>query len=139
MADKAKILRNSYRKLDQLPISFGWKEYTKDMTDTDIEACLDIDLSDAQRIMSIADIESVESDSMRELMVENRVVYFALRRFTYSSSVYFKFSTAVDGKTVDKTQIPKMIKELTNDLDIEFKKYSRGGGNPSTLWNRSVE
>lgn len=134
MADKNLILRNAYKKLDQLPLGFGLPRYSDDITDEMIDKYFGIDYSDTVREMKIQSIELVEPDSFDEMMIENRVVYHALRRFRHSSAIFFKFSTAVDGKTVDKTKIPSTIASIIKEYDDEHKKWK--GSSIASLWQR---
>lgn len=131
--EKYKILRNAYMKLDSLPLSFGMPAYSDDIPNEKIEKYFRTDLSDTIRETRIK-ISDIQEDSVDELQFENRIVYHALKRFRLSASVFFKFSTAVDGKTIDKTQIPKMLTNIINEYDNEYKKWRLGSiGN---LWNR---
>jgi hypothetical protein len=135
MADRIKILRNVYKKLDSLPLGFGVPAYSDDIADTTIEKTFGIDIDDTLREIRMK-IGDIESDSVDELNVEDRTVYHALRRFRMSSAIYYKFSTAVDGKTIDKSMIPKMISTIIMEYDQQFKRWRSGG--LSKLWNRSV-
>jgi hypothetical protein len=136
MSDKATILRDAYQKLDGMEYSFGLPQYSDELTDTMIERYLGIDLKDTLREMGLQSVDGIEVMSNDELQVEDRVVYHALRRFRNSASVYFKFSTATDGKTVDKSMIPKMILEVIHEYDKQFKDYKMH--NMGKLWNRGV-
>jgi hypothetical protein len=135
MADRVKILRNVYKKLDSLPLGFGIPAYSDSIADTTIEKTFGIDIDDTLREIRMK-IGDIESDSVDELNVEDRTVYHALRRFRMSSAIYYKFSTAVDGKTIDKSMIPKMISTMIMEYDQQFKRWRSGG--LSKLWNRSV-
>jgi hypothetical protein len=135
MADRVKILRNVYKKLDSLPLGFGIPAYSDSIADTTIEKTFGIDIDDTLREIRMK-IGDIESDSVDELNVEDRTVYHALRRFRMSSAIYYKFSTAVDGKTIDKSMIPKMISTIIMEYDQQFKRWRSGG--LSKLWNRSV-
>ena len=132
---KINILRNAYIKLDSLPLSFGIPAYDENMPDEAIEKYFKVDLADTLRETRIT-IEDIEDGSIDEMYFENRIVYHALKRFRLTASVFFKFSTAVDGKTVDKTQIPKMLATILKEYDDEYKKWRLG--NIGKLWNRSV-
>lgn len=132
---KYKILRNAYMKLDNLPLSFGMPAYDDDLPDNVVEKYFRTDLADTLRETRIA-IEDIEENSVDEMQFENRIVYHALRRFRLSATAFFKFSTAVDGKTVDKTQIPKILSSLIAEYDAEYKKWRLG--NIGSLWNRRV-
>lgn len=130
---KYKILRNAYMKLDNLPLSFGMPAYDDDLPDNVVEKYFRTDLADTLRETRIA-IEDIEENSVDEMQFENRIVYHALRRFRLSATAFFKFSTAVDGKTIDKTQIPKILSTLIAEYDAEYKKWRLG--NIGSLWNR---
>lgn len=132
---KYKILRNAYMKLDNLPLSFGMPAYDDDLPDNVVEKYFRTDLADTLREIRIA-IEDIEENSVDEMQFENRIVYHALRRFRLSATAFFKFSTAVDGKTIDKTQIPKILSTLIAEYDAEYKKWRLG--NIGSLWNRRV-
>jgi hypothetical protein len=135
MADRDKILRNVYRKLDSLPLGFGIQAYNKDLTSTVIEDTFGADLDDALREIR-KKIGDIEADSYDELAIESRTIYYALCRFRLSASIFFKFSTAVDGKTVDKSMIPKMMSTIIAEYDANFKKWR--SGSVANTWNRSV-
>ena len=135
MADKIKILKNVYRKLDNLPLGFGIPVYNDDVTEEVLDKYFGIDLQDTVREMRIDNLSSIMDDSIDEMMIENRTIYYALRRFRMSASIYFKFSTAVDGRTVDKTAIPKMLSSIISEYDIEFKRWR--SGNLAKTWYRN--
>lgn len=130
-----RIIRNVYRKLDNLPLGFGLQSYSDELTDDEVYKAFGMDLSDTLREIRI-DISNIEPNSYNELQVENRTVYYALRRFRLSSAVFFKFSTAVDGKSVDKTQIPKMLSNIISEYDSDFKKWR--SGSLSRTWNITI-
>lgn len=132
---KYKILRNAYMKLDNLPLSFGMPAYDDDLPDNVVEKYFRTDLADTLRETRIA-IEDIEENSVDEMQFENRIVYHALRRFRLSATAFFKFSTAVDGKTIDKTQIPKILSTLIAEYDAEYKSWRLGS--IGSLWNRKV-
>ena len=132
---KYKILRNAYMKLDNLPLSFGMPAYDDDLPDNVVEKYFRTDLADTLRETRIA-LEDIEENSVDEMQFENRIVYHALRRFRLSATAFFKFSTAVDGKTVDKTQIPKILSTLIAEYDAEYKNWRLGS--VGSLWNRKV-
>lgn len=131
--EKYKILRHAYMKLDGLPLSFNLPRYDEDIPDKVVDKYFGIDLADTIRETHIK-IENIEPDSIDEMQFENRIVYHALKRFRLTASVFFKFSTAVDGKTVDKTQIPKMLSNLITEYEEEYKKWRLG--HVGKLWNR---
>lgn len=132
---KYKILRNAYMKLDNLPLSFGMPAYDDDLPDNVVEKYFRTDLADTLRETRIA-IDDIEENSVDEMQFENRIVYHALRRFRLSATAFFKFSTAVDGKTIDKTQIPKILSALIAEYDAEYKSWRLGS--VGSLWNRKV-
>lgn len=119
------IMRNAYAKLDNMPLSFGIPRFSSEMTDTDVEKYLYGDLKDTMRELRIKNCDGISEMSLEEMHVENRVVYYALRRFRNSASVFFKFSTATDGKTIDKQMIPKMLLQVISEYDAEFKAWRR--------------
>lgn len=132
---KYRILRNAYIKLDSLPLIFGIPAYDDNMTDEDIAKRFNVDLADTVRETRI-NIADIEDNSVDEMQFENRIVYHALKRFRLTASAFFKFSTAVDGKTVDKTQVPKMLKAILDEYDNEYKKWMLSS--TGSLWNRSA-
>ena len=132
---KINILRNAYIKLDSLPLSFGMPAYDDDIPDDMVEKYFKTDYADTIRETGI-DIDSIQENSIDEMYLENRIVYHTIKRFRLSASVFFKFSTAVDGKSVDKTQIPKMLAQILEEYDQEYKKWRVGS--IGSLWNRSV-
>lgn len=119
------VMRSAYSKLDNMPLSFGIPRYDPDMVDADVERYVGGDLKDTMRELGIQNLDGVVEMSTEELRIENRTVYYALRRFRHSASVFFKFSTAVDGKTVDKQQIPKMIAELLKEYEQEWTNWRK--------------
>lgn len=131
---KIKIMRNVYRKLDGLPLSFGLPQYDDEIPDEDIIKYFSIDLSDTLRETGI-NMEQLAEGSSDELAIENRTVYHALKRFRLTASTFFKFSTAVDGKSIDKTQVPKMLKQIIDEYDKEYKEWKCSS--TGSLWNRS--
>lgn len=126
------LMRNAYQKLDSLPLSFGLPAYSDSLEDGFVENKFKLHFKDAMRAMRLHDLSSIQEDSYDELMVENRMVYYALRRFRTTASAFFKFSTAIDGKTVDKTKVPQMLKEIMDEYEDEFKKYK---GHAASLWS----
>ncbi len=119
------VMRGAYSKLDNMPLSFGIPRYDPNMADADVEKYVGGDLKDTMRELGIQNLDGVVEMSTEELRIENRTVYYALRRFRHSASVFFKFSTAVDGKTVDKQQIPKMIAELLKEYEHEWTNWRK--------------
>ena len=132
---KYKMLRNAYMKLDSLPLSFGIPAYNDEIQDSEVEKYFKVDLADTLRETGLS-IEDIEDNSKDEMYFENRIVYHALRRFRLTASAFFKFSTAVDGKTVDKTQIPKILANIIKEYEDEYKQWRLGS--IGSLWNRTV-
>lgn len=143
MADtnRIRILKRAYQKLDSMTLSFGMPVYSEDIEDNNFERYIGISLDDTMRELKISTLDGIGEMSIAEYHIENRCVYHKLRLLRNSASIFFKFSTAVDGKTVDKSMIPKMINEMINEYDIEWKKWlSTGGLSGSTtgrIWDRS--
>lgn len=143
MADthRISILRNVYRKLDGMMLSFGMPIYTDDISDADIERYVGMSLSDTMREIGLNNLDEIEEMSSAEYHIENRCVYHKLRSLRNSASIFFKFSTAVDGKTVDKSMIPKMINEMIKEYDAEWRKWLSEGGlsgtTTGTVWSRT--
>lgn len=131
---KYSMLRNAYQKLDNLPLSFGLPAYSDDIDDQTIERYFRTDLADTLRETQIT-IEEIDDGSKDEMYFENRIVYHALKRFRLSASVFFKFSTAVDGKTIDKTNIPKMLASILQEYEEEYKQWRLD--HVGKIWNRS--
>ena len=132
---KYSIMRNAYRKLDGLPLGFGLPMYDDAIDNKTVDKLMGTDFTDTMRELRIT-VDDIEADTYDEMMVENRIVYYALKRFRLSASVFFKFSTAVDGKTVDKTIVPKMLSQIIKEYDDEFRKWR--GAAIGKLWNRQV-
>lgn len=130
---KYSMLRNAYQKLDNLPLSFGLPAYSDDIDDQTIERYFRTDLADTLRETQIT-IDDIDDGSKDEMYFENRIVYHALKRFRLSASVFFKFSTAVDGKTIDKTNIPKMLASILQEYEAEYKQWRLG--HVGKIWNR---
>ena len=119
------IMRDAYGKLDNMPLSFGIPRYSDEMSDDDVSKYMGGDLKDVMRELGVRDLGGIVEMSAEELHVENRIVYYALRRFRHSASVFFKFSTAVDATTVAKQQIPKMIAEMLKEYEQEWTSWRR--------------
>lgn len=138
---RIKILRNVYQKLDGIMLSFGMPAYNTDMTGDDIERYVGMSLNDTMRELRIPTLDSIGEMTIAEYHIENRCVYHKLRSLRNSASIFFKFSTAVDGKTIDKSMIPKMINEMIKEYDTEWKKWLSTGGLSGTtsgsIWERT--
>ncbi len=91
--------------------------------------------------MLLNSLDNIGDASIAEYHIENRSVYHKLRLLRNSASIFFKFSTSTDGKTVDKSMIPKMINEMIKEYDDEWKKWLSNGGltgsTGSGTWDRS--
>ena len=138
---RTKILRNVYQKLDGMMMSFGMPMYNSDMTSDDMERYVGMSLNDTMRELKLSNLDNIGEMSVAEYHIENRCVYHKLRMLRNSASIFFKFSTAVDGKTVDKSMIPKMINEMIKEYDTEWKKWLSTGGLIGTttgnVWSRT--
>lgn len=143
MADtsRIRILKNVYQKLDGMAMSFGMPMYSDNISDDEIERYIGMSLNDTMRELKIATLDGISEMSVAEYHIENRCVYHKLRFFRNSASIFFKFSTAVDGKTVDKSMIPKMINEMIKEYDDEWRKWLSTGGLTGTttgsMWERT--
>ena len=133
---KFSILRNAYEKLSSLPLSFGMPAYDEAIPNETIDKYFKVDFMDTLRETRLS-LDDIESGSMDEMQFENRIVYHTIKRFRLTSSVFFKFSTAVDGKSIDKTQIPKMLTAVLNEYDAEYKKWR--SGSCGSIWNKSAK
>ena len=125
MADtsRIRILKRVYQKLDGMAMSFGMPMYSDNITDEEFERYVGMSLDDTMRELRVVNLEGIGEMSIAEYHIENRCVYHKLRMLRNSASIFFKFSTAVDGKTVDKSMIPKMISEMIKEYDSEWKKW----------------
>jgi len=121
------IMRNAYQKLDGMVLSFGIPSYSDALADGDVSKVFYIDLKDTLREIGMQNCDGIAVMSMDEMRIENRVVYHALRRFRNSASVFFKFSTSSDGKSVDKSMIPKMLAQMITEYDNDFKSWRKVG------------
>lgn len=130
------LMKNAYQKLDSLPLAFGLPAYSDDVSDEFVENKFGIDFLDSLREMKIKDVNSIEENSYDEMIFEHRIVYHALKRFRNSSSVFFKFSTAIDGKTVDKTKIPQTLSSILKEYEDEYSEYK--GMHCGSLWNMNT-
>lgn len=122
------IIENVREKMYQLPFEF------EDDGKFDIAPSL----KDAMREMGIRDIRSIRPNSDTELYLELRTLWYVLLRFRNSASTNFKYKTGVnDGKSVDKTDIPKIIKDIMDDIDDQFKYWQTTSytGTTGALWN----
>lgn len=99
-------------------------------TDADIEPCIE----DARREMKIPSITQVDMDSEECLQLECRSAWRMLRKIRISTSKYFKYSTGVDGKSVDKTMVSRRIGEIMEEMEMEFKDY-RQTRSTGSIWN----
>ena len=140
-AHRTKILRNIYQKLDGMMLSFGMPAYSEDLSSSDLERYVGLSLNDTMRELRLNSLDNIGDASIAEYHIENRSVYHKLRLLRNSASIFFKFSTSTDGKTVDKSMIPKMINEMIKEYDDEWKKWLSNGGltgsTGSGTWDRS--
>lgn len=112
MATQMEICDNVLDKLDSLPLDLN-------ISDLDIVPCL----VDAQREMGISDLSVIDITSANALYLEIRTQWYMLGRIRISKALDFKYSTGVDGKTIDKTNVPNMIGIIMDDLDDKFTKW----------------
>ena len=96
------------------------------------------------RELRVSNLDGIQEMSNAEYHIENRCLYHKLRLLRNSASVFFKFSTSVDGKTVDKSMIPKMLNEMIKEYDVEWKDWLSDGGDglygtANGTWNRSSQ
>lgn len=140
-AHRTKILRNIYKKLDGMALSFGMPIYCDDLSSDELEKYVGLPLDDTMRELRLNSLDDIGDASIAEYHIENRSVYHKLRLLRNSASIFFKFSTSVDGKTVDKSMIPKMINEIIKEYDTEWRKWLSSGGltgsTSSGTWVRS--
>lgn len=139
--NRIRILKNVYRKLDSMSLSFGMPIYDESISDDEFERLVGMSLDDTMRELRITNLDGIDEMSIAEYHIENRCVYHKLRMLRNSASIFFKFSTAVDGKTVDKSMIPKMINEMIKEYDNEWKDWMSDGGltgsSAGNIWNRT--
>ena len=124
-----------------MALSFGMPSYSEDLSSDELERYVGLSLDDTMRELRLSNLNDIGDASIAEYHIENRSVYHKLRLLRNSASIFFKFSTSVDGKTVDKSMIPKMINEMIKEYDAEWKKWLASGGltgtTGSSTWNRS--
>ena len=123
---QVRLIENIMDKLDKLPVEFN-------ILDTDVAPCLD----DAMREMNVS-LENIAEGSSTELYVEIRAQWYMLGRLQNSSSVNFRYSTGIDGKSVDKTSIPKTIGEIMDRLNSQFMQWYSTSFKSSTsgIWTK---
>lgn len=111
-------------KLDSLPLAF-------DIDDVKVFSAL----KDTLREMRIFNAEHIYENTELEYYVEIRTEWHMLKRLRNSTSVYFRYSTGVDGKSIDKTRVPQMISEIMEELDAEYKKWYMTSRMNGGVWN----
>lgn len=126
-------MRNAWQKLDSLGYSFGLPLYSPNIPDIEVEKYFYGDLRDVMRELGITTLNNVQEMSVMEMRIEDRIVYYALRRFRNSAAVFFRFSTATDGKSVDKSMIPKMLAAMIAEYNQEWMNWRRSLST-GTLW-----
>lgn len=137
MVTRESILKNAYIKLSDLPFSFGIPIYSDMLSPAEIDTYIGHALDDTMREIGIKTLDGIESMSLEEMQIENRIVYYMLKSFRMKSAVFFKFSSSNDGKSIDKTMIPKMLLEIIREYDADFKKW-RFNSQSFGIWNRSA-
>lgn len=138
-ASKLDIMKNVYRKLSGMMVAFDIPEYDPDMSPEMVEKYIGGDYNDAIRDIGV-NLDNVDKGSTMELAVETKTIIFALRRFKATTAVWFKFSTAVDGKTVDKTKVFAAIDDTIKDYEKEYQDYimSATGKSLGNRWDRKA-
>ena len=138
-ASKLDIMKNVYRKLSGMMVAFDIPEYNPDMPPEMVEKYIGGDYNDAIRGMGV-NLDNVDKGSTMELAIETKTIIFALRRFKATTAVWFKFSTAVDGKTVDKTKVFEAIDATIKDYENEYKDYilAATGKSLGSRWDRKA-
>lgn len=126
-------MRAAWSKLDNLGYSFGIPAYSDDIPDWQVEKYFYRELQDTMRELKIKNLDNIDFMDESEMYIENRVVYYALRKFRNSSAVFFKFSTATDGKSVDKSMIPKMLNTIIGEYNDEWTAWRKSLASGS-LW-----
>lgn len=117
------LMRYAWSKIDSMALAFGIPQYNDSITDDEVIKYFGVQYRDTIREMKITSLDSIPIGSYMEVIIENRIVYNKLKQFRNSASVYFKFTTAMDGKAVDKTMIPKMIGEILREYEDEFTSF----------------
>lgn len=138
-ASKLDIMKNVYRKLSGMMVAFDIPEYDPDMPSEMVEKYIGGDYNDAIRDIGV-NLDNVDKGSTMELAIETKTIIFALRRFKATTAVWFKFSTAVDGKTVDKTKVFEAIDATIKDYEKEYQGYimSATGKSLGNRWDRKA-
>lgn len=126
-------MRHAWQKLDSLGYSFGLPMYSPSIPDIEVEKYFYGDLRDVMRELGITTLDNIPEMSVAEMRIEDRIVYYALRRFRNSAAVFFRFSTAADGKSVDKSMIPKMLAAMIAEYNQEWVDWRRSLSTGS-LW-----
>ena len=129
MSDRAIMISNIRDKLDELPLDFP----------TVTDDTIDSSLTDALREMQITDLLSINDPNL-ELYIEIRAEWWQLHRIRNTASVNFKYGTSSDGRSVDKSMIPKTINNIMRDLNSQFGKWNRTTRIKTTgsTWTRIV-
>ena len=132
-------MKNVYRKLSGMMVAFDIPEYDPDMSPEMVEKYIGGDYNDAIRDMGV-NLDNVDKGSTMELAIETKTIIFALRRFKATTAVWFKFSTAVDGKTIDKTKVFEAIDTTIKDYEKEYQDYimSATGKSLGNRWDRKA-
>lgn len=132
------LCRNAYRKLEGIGVSFGLPAYSDDIPTEKVENYFYNAWHDSLRDFKMTeDSFDITEYSEEELIFENRLVYHMIKKFRYSSATFFKFSSSMDGRSVDRTGIFKNITAILDELDKEFKDYR--GGHIGSIWARTYD
>lgn len=136
---KVGICRNVYQKLSGLEVSFGIPEYNDNIRDDKVINAIGTAWTDAQRMFGFTEEtfdEIVPPMSNAERIFEDRIVYFKIKQFRYRSAGFFKFSSSIDGRTVDKTKVHEYLKSILEDLEKEYLEYLTTERYTGNVWHR---
>jgi len=65
-------------------------------------------------------ITDIDPDTTLALAVEIRALYYGIMAFRIPASANFKYDTGNEGKSVDKTDVPKNLRKLALEFDNEY-------------------
>lgn len=131
------LMREAYSSISDMPLAFGIPNYSDDMPDEIVEKQMGHGYKNVLRELGITNLDSINEMSYGELMVKERMVYWMLKKFRLTAATFFKFSTATDGKTIDKQQIPKMLADIISGYEKEWNQWKATSfSTTGQLWNR---
>ena len=140
-AKQTLVMREVYQQLDSLPMSFGLPAYSDDLTDAQIQNYIGINFKKAMREFGYTDDnfdDEYDDDSTMATYFVDRALYHLLRKFRFTSSVYFKFSSAQDGRQLDRTKVFDNLNKIIEELDEEYKSYVKGTYHHG-IWTRTYD